>query len=93
MCATIGPTRASHLDVDLPEDSVHRRHERDSDEAHDEPHDDDDGRDEDRKQSFDEALATYDAMVRAYSEQGYELTPLPKASVVERTRFVMDWIG
>ncbi|HEY7087618.1 MAG TPA: AAA family ATPase [Tepidisphaeraceae bacterium] len=50
-------------------------------------------RDEDRKQSFDEAVATYDAMVRVYSEQGYELTPLPKTSVAERARFVMDRIG
>ena len=50
-------------------------------------------RDEDRKQSFDEAVATYDAMVRVYSEQGYELTPLPKTSVAGRARFVMDRIG
>ena len=50
-------------------------------------------RDEERKQPFDEALATYDAMVRVYSEQGYELTPLPRATIEERARFVIDRIN
>jgi predicted ATPase len=51
------------------------------------------GQDEERKQTFGEAQATHDAMVRVYSEQGYELTQLPRVSVEERTRFIRDRIS
>lgn len=50
-------------------------------------------RDTERKQSFDLARATHDAMVRVYGEAGYRLVPLPLASVEERVAFVLDTIG
>jgi predicted ATPase len=49
--------------------------------------------DRERKQDFDEALRTYEAMVAAYNECGYELTELPRVSVEERMRFVCQNIG
>lgn len=50
-------------------------------------------RDAERKQSFDLAEATHDAMVRVYQEAGYRLVPLPLASIEERVAFVLDAIG
>jgi len=46
--------------------------------------------DAERKQSFGEAQATYDAMVEVYSELEYELVPLPLplVSIKERVQFV-----
>ena len=49
--------------------------------------------DAERRQSFDEAQATYTAMVHVYSELGYELTHLPKSSVEDRVRFILARIG
>jgi predicted ATPase len=49
--------------------------------------------DVERKQTAEEAEATYVAMVEAYSAAGYELIELPKAPVEERVRFVLDRIG
>lgn len=46
--------------------------------------------DEERKQSFEEAVATYDAMARAYTEFGYELIDLPFDTVEARAAFVME---
>ena len=48
--------------------------------------------DAERKQDFDEAQRTYDAMVGTYTEFGYELLELPRVSVEERVRFVVDAI-
>ena len=45
--------------------------------------------DEERKQSFEEAQATYNALAAVYTELGYELLPLPFASVEERVQFVL----
>lgn len=45
--------------------------------------------DAERKQSFDEAQATYNALSAVYIELGYELLPLPFASVEERIQFVL----
>jgi predicted ATPase len=45
--------------------------------------------DRERKQDFDEAVRTYDAMVTAYRQYGYELIELPRASVKERVDFVL----
>jgi predicted ATPase len=45
--------------------------------------------DTERKQSFEEAKATYDVMIETYSALDYELIPLPLASVQERVRFVL----
>jgi predicted ATPase len=49
--------------------------------------------DAERRQSFDEAQATYTAMVDVYSELGYELIDLPKSSVEDRVRFILARIG
>lgn len=49
--------------------------------------------DAERKQSLGEARATFEAMSAVYSELGYALTPLPRASVEERARFVRERIG
>lgn len=46
------------------------------------------GQDGERKQTWQEAEATYKAMVEAYPAYGYELVPLPLASVDERAAFV-----
>lgn len=49
--------------------------------------------DRERKQDFDEAVRTHEAMVEAYSAEGYELVALPLASVEERVRFVLGHVG
>jgi len=46
-----------------------------------------------RKQTLAEAEATYHAMIDAYSRVGYELVPLPLASVADRVMFVRERIG
>lgn len=51
------------------------------------------GLDAERKQSFEEAQATYEAMVETYSGLGYDLVPLPLERVEERVRFVLAAIG
>lgn len=51
------------------------------------------GHDTERKQTFDEAVRTYDAVTGAYRDFGYELIVLPCAPVSERVRFVLDRIG
>ena len=50
-------------------------------------------RDIERKQSSEEAEATYHAMVDTYSALNYELVHLPLAPVENRAQFVMDIIG
>jgi len=50
-------------------------------------------RDAERKQSFEEARATYEAMAETYSALGYQLVPLPLASVEERVQFVLAAIA
>jgi predicted ATPase len=47
------------------------------------------GRDEERRQSWDVAVRTYEIMVLTYTELGYELTELPRATVEQRTDFVV----
>lgn len=44
--------------------------------------------DRERKQDFDEAVRTYNAIVAAYSEHGYDLIEIPRASVEHRARFI-----
>lgn len=46
--------------------------------------------DAERQQTFTLAVATYDAMVTEYTHRGYELLPLPLASIDERVQFVLD---
>ena len=50
-------------------------------------------RDEERKQTFAEAQATFEAISGAYISFGYELVPLPLASVEERAQFVAETMG
>jgi predicted ATPase len=49
--------------------------------------------DAERKQTFEVAERTCEAMVAAYSSCGYELVVLPLASVDERVRFALANIG
>lgn len=48
--------------------------------------------DGERRQDFAEAVRTYEAMVSAYGECGYELMEVPRAPVAERMRFVLGEI-
>lgn len=50
-------------------------------------------KDAERKQDWDEAVATHDVMARVYKELGYTLVPIPLASPDERTAFVQHWIA
>ena len=45
--------------------------------------------DEERKQSFEEAVKTFDVMVRVYNDLGYTTIELPKTSVEERVGFIL----
>ena len=49
--------------------------------------------DAERRQTLAEAEATHHAMVDAYSGLGYELVPLPLASIADRVMFVRELIG
>jgi predicted ATPase len=49
--------------------------------------------DRERKQDFDEAMRTYEAMVATYTEYDYELIELPRGSVHERVDFLLKKIG
>ncbi|MBT4917455.1 AAA family ATPase [Candidatus Peregrinibacteria bacterium] len=49
--------------------------------------------DEERKQSFQEAIETYDQIVAAYREYGYETVDLPKVSVEDRVDFILVKLG
>ena len=46
--------------------------------------------DEERKQTMDEAIRTYQAMMATYADCGYELVEVPRASVEERVAFILD---
>jgi predicted ATPase len=46
--------------------------------------------DSERRQSLDEAVRTYEAMVEVYGAYGYKLVELPRSSVEQRVRFVLD---
>jgi len=49
--------------------------------------------DAERKQSFEEAVATCEVMAETYRGLGYELIALPLGSIEERARFVLTAIG
>jgi predicted ATPase len=49
--------------------------------------------DHERKQDFDGAVRTYQSMVEAYTEYGYELVEIPRVSVKERVEFILDGIA
>ena len=48
------------------------------------------GQDAERKQDWPEAVRTYDAVTQVYVDRGYRLLELPRSSVEERVRFVLD---
>lgn len=50
-------------------------------------------RDAERGQTYQESVATAEAMVRAYSESGYRLVNLPLESVEARVDFVLSRLG
>jgi predicted ATPase len=45
--------------------------------------------DRERRQSFEDAVATYEAMVETYEAAGYELVILPRTPVEERLKFIL----
>jgi predicted ATPase len=45
--------------------------------------------DRERKQDFDEAVRTYEALVATYTAYNYELVEIPRAPVQERVRFIL----
>ena len=49
--------------------------------------------DAERKQTIDEARATFAVMVETYRDYGYDLVELPRALVVERVAFVRERIA
>jgi predicted ATPase len=49
--------------------------------------------DQERKQDFDEAIRTYDALTATYKEFGYNLVELPRVSVEDRVQFVFTKVG
>ena len=49
--------------------------------------------DTERKQDFDEAVRTYETLIATYSGYGYELVEIPRVSVEERVRFVLEAVG
>lgn len=48
--------------------------------------------DRERKQDFDEAVRTYEALVATYTEYNYELVEIPRVRIEERVRFVLNHI-
>lgn len=49
--------------------------------------------DRERPHGFDEAMAEYDRLVRAYTLLGYEIVILPKVGIVARADFVVAALG
>jgi predicted ATPase len=49
--------------------------------------------DEERKQGWEEAVMTYQKIVPAYVDAGYEAIELPKSTVEERVEFVLTYIA
>jgi predicted ATPase len=49
--------------------------------------------DEERKQSFEEAVKTFDVMMRVYNDLGYTTIELPKSTVPERVAFVLEHLA
>lgn len=45
--------------------------------------------DQERKQDFDEAIRTYDALAETYKAHNYELVEIPRTSIQDRVRFVL----
>ena len=45
--------------------------------------------DQERKQDFDEAIRTYEAMIVVYTALDYQLVEIPRSPVEERLKFVL----
>jgi predicted ATPase len=48
--------------------------------------------DRERKQTFDEAVRTYEALVATYSANDYELVEIPRAPIEQRMCFILDTV-
>jgi predicted ATPase len=48
--------------------------------------------DNERRQTFDEALRTHEALTRTYTDYGYEIVELPRLSICRRLQFVIDTV-
>jgi predicted ATPase len=49
--------------------------------------------DAERRQDFDEAVRTHDAMVDACGRHGYQVVPLPESDVDSRVAFILDTLA
>lgn len=49
--------------------------------------------DQERKQDFKEAVRTYETVLRAYTDSGYDLVELPRRSVEMRVAFIVETLG
>jgi predicted ATPase len=49
--------------------------------------------DAERKQTFEEAVATYHTMKETYSFLGYKLVELPKTTVLKRVNFIIEYLS
>lgn len=49
--------------------------------------------DTERKQTWEEAIETYNCVKNAYDELGYNLIEIPKSTVTERVSFILDQLG
>jgi predicted ATPase len=49
--------------------------------------------DAERKQDFEEAVRTYEALCETYSKYGYELVEIPRAPIGTRVEFIMRKVG
>ena len=49
--------------------------------------------DGERKQHFDEAIRTYDALIETYMSHNYELVEIPRTPIQDRVRFVLRKVG
>jgi predicted ATPase len=49
--------------------------------------------DQERKQDFDEAIRTYEALAETYTSHDYELVEIPRTSIQDRVRFVLRKVG
>jgi predicted ATPase len=49
--------------------------------------------DSERRHGFDEAAASYDALLRAYESFGYRTIVLPKVNVETRADFILEHLG
>ena len=49
--------------------------------------------DQERKQDFDEAIRTYNALAETYKIHNYDLVEIPRSPIDERVRFVLGKVG